>query len=57
MNKKMITATLGCALALGLTMTAFAASANFTATLPAHQGDTEEVQYEKLRRIRAFLSQ
>lgn len=41
MNKKMITVPLGCVFAFGLTMTAFAVSTNFTANLPAHQGDTE----------------
>lgn len=41
MNRKLMTATLGCALAFGLSITAFAASANFSATLPANQGDTE----------------
>lgn len=54
MNKKMITATLGCALALGLTMTAFAASANFTATLPAHQGDTEVSTVRKATEDKSF---
>lgn len=32
---------LGCVLAFDLTMTAFAAYTGFSATLPAHQGDTE----------------
>lgn len=41
MRKKITAIALGCVLTLGLSITAFAASASFSATLPAHQGDTE----------------
>lgn len=41
MKKKIISITLSCAVVLGLSITAFAASGDFAATLPAHQGDTE----------------
>ena len=53
-NKKMMTATLGCALAFGLTMTAFAASTSFSATLPAHQGDTEVSTVRKATSTKSF---
>lgn len=54
MNKKMMTDTLGCALAFGLTMTAFAASTSFSATLPAHQGDTEVSTVRKATSTKSF---
>ena len=40
-EEKIISITLSCAVVLGLSITAFAASGDFAATLPAHQGDTE----------------
>lgn len=49
-----MTDTLGCALAFGLTMTAFAASTSFSATLPAHQGDTEVSTVRKATSTKSF---
>lgn len=54
MNRKLMTATLGCALAFGLSITAFAASTNFTANLPAHQGDTEVSTVRKATDTKSF---
>lgn len=41
MKRKFLSIILSCALVLGLSVTAFAASTKFSATIPAHQGDTE----------------
>lgn len=54
MKKKIVSITLSCALILGLSITAFAASGNFTATLPAHQGDTEVSTIRKETEAKTF---
>lgn len=54
MKKKIASITLSCALMLGLSITAFAASGNFTATLPAHQEDTEVSTIRKETEAKTF---
>lgn len=41
MKRKLFSIIFGCILVLGLSITVFAATTSFTATIPAHQGDTE----------------
>ena len=47
MKRKFLSILLSCALVLSLSITAFAASTSFSATIPAHQGDTEVSKVRK----------